>query len=190
MPSHTADLNINSTVIFSEGQVAEQLRRLERFLGIPLSLRSTTGDVVVKTDYFFGPCSIIRGTEVGRVRCRKTYKNIEDHLLFNRKVPFVNVCYAGFLIFSVPLEFQGEMIGTMFGAQILPVKVRNEADLKEHFGSTMSMVGIRDSASFLTSFANAKHLEPDLQRNAFLDFLKKFVALHLNSLQPEYQELG
>lgn len=164
--------NVNQTVTFQHGQVAELLRRLERFLGIPLSLRSNTGEVVVKTDYFFGPCSIIRGTEVGRLRCQKTYRNIEDHLLY-RKVPYVNICYAGFLIFAVPLEFQGEMIGTLFGAQILPIRLAKKPEILEQFRDPAQAVGIRDMEEFCRSFERVRNLEPDFQRISFLEFLQK-----------------
>ncbi len=175
--------NVNQTVTFQHGQVAELLRRLERFLGIPLSLRSNTGEVVVKTDYFFGPCSIIRGTEVGRLRCQKTYRNIEDHLLY-RKVPYVNLCYAGFLIFAVPLEFQGEMIGTLFGAQILPIRLSRKQEILEQFSDPAKAVGIQDMEEFCRSFDRVRNLEPDFQRISFLEFLQKigenFISMALS----------
>ena len=92
---------VNSKVKFSIGRVAELLRKMEKLMGIPLSLRSTSGEVVCKTDYFYGPCSFIRGTEKGCVRCRKVYKRIENRVI-KRKVPYVCLCYCGFLIFAVP----------------------------------------------------------------------------------------
>lgn len=164
--------NINFSVTFSQGQVPEILSRLERYLNIPLSLRSSTGETVIKTDYFYGPCSIIRATETGRVRCRKTYAGIEDKL-FRRKVPFVSFCYCGFLVFAVPLEFRGEMIGTLIGSQILPMAFPNPKDLETNFGAVVPALNIQDKHSFFLSFFQLRYLKPDLERVSFLDFLEK-----------------
>ena len=54
------DITVNAKVNFHSGRVAELLRKLEKFLGVPLSLRSTSGEVVCKTDYFYGPCYTCR----------------------------------------------------------------------------------------------------------------------------------
>ena len=170
--SQNGDLNVNQTVNFSTGQVPGILNRLEQFLGIPLSLRSITGETVVKTDYFYGPCSIVRGTESGRLRCRRTYHSIEDKLL-RRKVPFVSFCYAGFLIFSVPLNFRGEMIGTLLGSQILPQVMPHRIDLEPHFGGTCQAVQIKNSEAFYASFNKVRYLDPDFPRVSFLEFLEK-----------------
>ncbi|MBU1107484.1 MAG: PocR ligand-binding domain-containing protein [Candidatus Riflebacteria bacterium] len=163
--------NVNATVSFASGHVPEVLKKLEHFLGVALSLRSTSGEVVCKTDYFFGPCSIIRGTDRGRARCRKTYKNIEDRLL-RRKVPFVNVCYAGFLIFAVPLEFRGEMVGTLLGSQILPIEKDRNFDLEALFGHTTAALDMRNTDEFYKSFGKVRTLKPDLQRITFLQYLE------------------
>lgn len=164
--------NINSSVSFSSGHIPELLKKLEDFLGVALSLRSTTGEVVCKTDYFYGPCSIIRGTERGKLRCRKTYKNIEDRLL-RRKTPFVNVCYAGFLIFAVPLEFRGEMVGTLLGSQILPIDRDRNFDLEALFGHTAAAIGMTDTEEFYRSFSKVRTLKPDLQRLTFMQYLSE-----------------
>ncbi|MEW6712022.1 MAG: PocR ligand-binding domain-containing protein [Candidatus Riflebacteria bacterium] len=164
--------NINSKVSFASGHIPEILKKLEKFLGVALSLRSTTGEVVCKTDYFNGPCSIIRGTERGRARCRKTYKNIEDRLL-RRKKPFVNVCYAGFLVFAVPLEFRGEMVGTLLGSQILPLERDRNFSLEALFGHTAAAVGITRTEEFYKTFEKVRTLRPDLQRITFLQYLEE-----------------
>lgn len=166
------DQNINESVDFSSGQVAVILRRMEEFLGIPLSFRSSTGDTVVKTDYFFGPCSIIRGTCSGRTRCRKVYAQIEEKLL-RRKVPTVTFCYAGFLIFAVPLNFRGEMIGTLIGSQILPLEFRQAGEIETQFAPIARGLGIRDLPFFVRSFHLVRHLDPDFERVSFLLFLEK-----------------
>lgn len=164
--------NVNTRVSFSSGHIPELLKKLEQFLGVALSLRSTTGEVVCKTDYFNGPCSIIRGTERGRIRCRKTYKNIEDRLL-RRKKPFVNVCYAGFLIFAVPLEFRGEMVGTLLGSQILPLERDQSFSLEALFGHTAAAVGLTRTEEFYRTFDRVRTLRPDLQRITFLQYLEE-----------------
>lgn len=164
--------NVNKSVTFARGLVPDTLRRLEEFAGIPMSLRSISGEVVCKTDYFGGPCSIIRGTEIGRLRCRKTYASIEEKLL-RRKVPFVNICYAGFLIFAVPLELRGEMIGTLLGAQILPQKLLAHDELDGAFGGLAKGLGITDKQAFFESFKRVRFLQPDFQRISFLEFLRK-----------------
>lgn len=164
--------NINSKVSFSSGHIPELLKKMEGFLGVALSLRSTTGEVVCKTDYFNGPCSMIRGTERGCSRCRKTYKNIEDRLL-RRKKPFVNVCYAGFLIFAVPLEFRGEMVGTLLGSQILPIERDPYFSLESLFGHTAMAVGLTNTEEFYKTFERVKTLRPDLQRINFLQYLEE-----------------
>ncbi len=174
--------NVNKQVLFNSGHVPELLRKLENYLGVALSLRSNTGEVVCKTNYFQGPCSIIRGTERGRERCRKTYKTIEDRL-FRRKKPFVNVCYAGFLIFAVPLELRGEMVGTLLGSQILPVKQEKNFDLESFFGHTAAALKLTNKADFYKSFDRVKTLSPDLERITFMQYLeeigKNFVTLAL-----------
>jgi len=167
-----ADPNVNLSVTFSQGQVPDLLRKLEDFLGVPLSLRSNTGEVVCKTDYFYGPCSFIRGTESGRMRCRRTYQNIENKLL-NRKVPFVNICYAGFLIFAVPLEMQGEMIGTLLGAQIMPQGLMEASQIRSHFSPLAKDLGIYDTEGFFRTFSRVRCFEPDFQRITFMEFLAK-----------------
>ncbi|PKL47167.1 MAG: hypothetical protein CVV42_13930 [Candidatus Riflebacteria bacterium HGW-Riflebacteria-2] len=172
--------NVNSTVSFASGHIPEILKKLEQFLGVALSLRSTSGEVVCKTDYFYGPCSIIRGTDRGRIRCRKTYRNIEDRLL-RRKVPFVNICYAGFLIFAVPLEFRGEMVGTLFGSQILPIEKDRNFDLEALFGHTAAALSMRDTEEFYKSFSRVKTLKPDLQRITFLQYLEE-IGQHFISM--------
>ncbi|MFZ2958106.1 MAG: PocR ligand-binding domain-containing protein [Candidatus Ozemobacteraceae bacterium] len=164
--------NVNTSVTFAQGQVPDIMRRLEEFIGVPLSLRSSTGEVVCKTDYFCGPCSILRGTESGRTRCRRTYANIEEKLL-RRKIPFVNICWAGFLIFAVPIELQGEMIGTIFGAQIMPRETSGQEELEKGFASVATSVGISDTGPFIRSFKKVRSLEPDFQRVSFLEFLRK-----------------
>ncbi|MBF0501141.1 MAG: PocR ligand-binding domain-containing protein [Candidatus Riflebacteria bacterium] len=164
--------NVNTSVTFAKGQVPDILRRLEEFLGVPLSLRSSSGEVVCKTDYFGGPCSILRGTEPGRLRCRRTYANIEEKLL-RRKTPFVNICWAGFLIFAVPIELQGEMIGTILGAQIMPQRLSDRSAIDGAFGIAARSVGLHDLEPFFASFKHVKTLEPDFQRISFLEFLKK-----------------
>lgn len=172
--------NVNRTVSFSSGHVPELLKKLENFLGVALSLRSTTGEVVCKTDYFNGPCSIIRGTERGRLRCRKTYKRIEDRLL-RRKVPFVNVCYAGFLIFAVPLEFRSEMVGMLLGSQILPVDYPREIDTEAFFGHICAALELKATDEFYKSFSRVRVLKPDLQRITFLQYLNE-IAEHFISM--------
>lgn len=164
--------NVNANVSFSSGHIPELLKKLENFLGVALSLRSTTGEVVCKTDYFYGPCSIIRGTERGRGRCRKTYKNIEDRLL-RRKTPFVNICYAGFLIFAVPLEFRGEMVGTLLGSQILPLERDRNFDLEALFGHTTAALGMSNTEEFYRSFAKVRSLKADMQRLNFMQYLSE-----------------
>ncbi len=172
--------NINATVSFAHGHIPEVLKKLERFLGVALSLRSTSGEVVCKTDYFYGPCSIIRGTERGRIRCRKTYKNIEDRLL-RRKTPFVNVCYAGFLIFAVPLELRGEMVGTLLGSQILPIDKDRNFDVESLFGHTAAALQLTHTEDFYRSFARVKTLKPDLQRINFMQYLEE-IGQHFVSM--------
>lgn len=172
--------NVNSTVTFGSGHIPELLKQLSNFLGVALSLRSSSGEVVCKTDYFYGPCSIIRGTDRGRARCRKTYKNIEDRLL-RRKKPFVNVCYAGFLIFAVPLEFRGEMVGTLLGSQILPVEPSKEIDLEALFGHTAAALNLKNTEEFYRSFAKVKSLKPDLQRLTFMQYLEE-IGQHFISM--------
>ncbi|NCB38479.1 MAG: hypothetical protein EOM80_06880 [Erysipelotrichia bacterium] len=164
--------NVNNTISFAQGHIPELLKKLEHYLGVALSLRSNTGEVVCKTDYFYGPCSIIRGTDRGRARCRKTYKNIEDRLM-RRKTPFVNVCYAGFLIFAVPLEFRGEMVGTLLGSQILPVECDKTMDLESFFGHTAAAIDLKNTAEFYKSFSRVRTLKPDLQRITFLQYLEE-----------------
>ncbi len=176
----TKNPNVNQTVSFSSGHIPELLKKLQDFMGVALSLRSTSGDVVCKTDYFYGPCSIIRGTDKGRLRCRKTYKNIEDRLL-RRKTPFVNVCYAGFLIFAVPLEFRGEMVGTLLGSQIMPMEAMNQTDLEALFGHTAAAIGLRDQKEFYRSFSRVKSLRPDLQRLTFMQYLEE-IGQHFISM--------
>ena len=166
------DLNVNSTVTFQHGQVPHLLQKFEQLSGIALSLRSSTGEVVVKTDYFHGPCSIIRGTERGRQRCRRTYKNIEDRLL-RRKVPFVNVCYAGFLVFAAPIGFRGEMVGTLLGSQILPQQLSSRFETEVFFDHILAAVGIKDPENFYRSFQKVRYLRPDFQRETFMEFLEK-----------------
>ncbi len=164
--------NVNQTVTFAQGQVPDIIKKLEQFFNVALSLRSNSGEVVVKTDYFYGPCCILRGTERGRVRCRKTYKNIEDRLL-RRKVPFVNICYAGFLVFAVPLDFRGEMVGTLLGSQILPMRVNSKFELEAFFGHTLAALGIQDEDAFYRSFSRVKTMQPDFQRLSFMQFLQQ-----------------
>lgn len=175
-----APRNVNATVSFAHGHIPELLKKLERFLGVALSLRSTSGEVVCKTDYFYGPCSIIRGTERGRMRCRKTYKNIEDRLL-RRKAPFVNVCYAGFLIFAVPLEIRGEMIGTLLGSQILPIDKDRNFDIESLFGHTAAALQLTNTEEFFRSFSRVKTLKPDLQRINFMQYLEE-IGRHFVSM--------
>ena len=172
--------NINSQVTFASGHVAEILKKLESYLGVALSLRSNSGETVCKTDYFNGPCSIIRATDRGRERCRKTYKNIEDRLL-RRKVPFVNVCYAGFLIFAVPLEFQGEMIGTLLGSQILPFEKSQTIPIESFFSHTCAALNLKATDEFYKSFEKVKSLRPDFQRVTFLQYLNN-IGQHFISL--------
>lgn len=167
----TINPNVNATVTFAHGQVPDLLKKVEQLTGIALSLRSSCGDAVVKTDYFFGPCSIIRGTERGRQRCRRTYKNIEDRLL-RRKVPFVNVCYAGFLVFAAPIEFRGEMVGTLLGSQILPQNITTRFEREVFFDHIISAVGIKDRDSFYQSFDKVRFLNPDFERVSFMQFLE------------------
>lgn len=172
--------NVNAMVSFTHGHIPELLKKLEHFLGVALSLRSTTGEVVCKTDYFYGPCSVIRGTERGRSRCRKTYKNIEDRLM-RRKTPFVNVCYAGFLIFAVPLEFRGEMVGTLFGSQVLPIERDKNFDLESFFGHTAAALDMKNTEEFYKTFSRVKTLKPDLQRITFLQYLDE-IGRHFISM--------
>jgi hypothetical protein len=162
--------NVNRSVHFSSGQVPTILRRMERFLGIPLSLRSITGEVVAKTDYFSGPCSLIRGTDLGRLRCRNTYHSIEEKLL-RRKVPIVTFCYAGFLVFAVPLNFRGEMLGTLIGSQILPLDLPRRRDLVAHFEGTLKGLKIEQPGEFYHSFTQVRAIRPDFHRVSFLAFL-------------------
>ena len=175
LPEPAQNPNVNETVTFARGLVPDTLRRLEEFVGIPMSLRSISGEVVCKTDYFGGPCSIIRGTDQGRMRCRKTYASIETKLL-RRKVPFVNICYAGFLIFAVPLELRGEMIGTMLGAQILPERMAEAGELDRAFGGLARSLGIQDNQAFYESFKRVRRMQPDFHRVSFLEFLGKLGA--------------
>jgi ligand-binding sensor protein len=167
------DTTVNSKVNFSSGKVAQILRKLEKFLGIPLSLRSTTGEVVCKTDYFYGPCSYIRGTEIGCKRCRKVYANIERKIL-RRKVSYVCLCYCGFLIFAVPLEFRGEMVGILIGSQIL-----SEADnaydlvLQTKFANKAKELGLNDNKDFFNSFDKIKFLKEDSQKMKFLSYIEE-----------------
>ncbi len=162
--------NVNRMVKFAEGQVASILARMQEYLGISLSFRSNTGQVVVKTDYFNGPCCVIRGAQIGMQRCRRTYHMIEEKLL-RRKVPMVTVCYAGFLVFAVPLELRGEMIGSLLGSQILPVRLSSEAERRAYSLHLITSLGIEDETAFLKSYDRVRYLEPDFGRVTFLDFL-------------------
>ena len=168
---------VNSKVKFSIGRVAELLRKMEKLMGIPLSLRSTSGEVVCKTDYFYGPCSFIRGTENGCTRCRKVYKRIENRVL-KRKVPYVCLCYCGFLIFAVPLEFRGEMVGTLIGSQILPVSDKQDvSELKKKYIQIAKELGLEDTEEFSKSFDKVKTLDSDKQRPKFLSYIEE-IAQH------------
>lgn len=171
--------NINEMVSFGSGHVPALLKKLEKYLGVALSIRSTTGEVVCKTDYFYGPCSIIRATERGRQRCRKTYKNIEERLL-RRKKPFVNICYAGFLVFAVPLNFRGEMIGTLLGSQILPVEKDRNFEPELLFSHTCEALQLKADARFYKSFVKARSLTPDFQRITFLQYLEEIAENFIN----------
>ena len=172
---------VNSKVKFSIGRVAELLRKMEKLLGIPLSLRSTSGEVVCKTDYFYGPCSFIRGTDAGCKRCRKVYSRIENRVL-KRKVPYVCLCYCGFLIFAVPLEFRGEMVGTLIGSQILPVSDKNSVeDFRERFKNKAKELGLEITEGFDKSFSKVKTLDSDKQRPKFLSYLEE-IAQHFVEL--------
>lgn len=174
------DINVNQTVTFSVGQIPDLLKKIELFYGIPLSLRSNTGEAVVKTDYFYGPCSMIRGSERGRQRCKRSYKNVEDRL-FRRKTPFVNICYAGFLVFAIPLEFRGEMVGTLLGSQILPMELRARTDFVMNFEHTLLALGILDHEAFYKSFSCVRSFRPDFERVALLNFLEN-IGKHFISI--------
>ncbi|HNW36481.1 MAG TPA: PocR ligand-binding domain-containing protein [Candidatus Ozemobacteraceae bacterium] len=180
MSTHTRDLNVNQTVTFATGQIPALLKKFESFYGVPLSLRSTTGETVVKTDYFYGPCSMIRGTDRGRQRCKRSYQNVEERLL-RRKVPFVNICYAGFLVFAIPLEFRGEMVGTLLGSQILPMDLHSRSDFVMHFEHTIMALGLHDHETFYKSFACVRSFRPDFERVALLNYLdqigKHFITM-------------
>ena len=180
MAPQAKDININQTVTFAVGQIPDLLRKIERFYGIPLSLRSNTGEVVVKTDYFNGPCSLIRGSERGRQRCKRSYKNVEDRL-FRRKVPFVNICYAGFLVFAIPLEFRGEMVGTLLGSQLLPMDMRTRDELVMNFEHTLLALGIKDLEGFYRSFECVRTIRSDFERVSLLSFLDT-VGKHFMSM--------
>ena len=169
----TLDITVNSKVNFHSGKVAELLRKLEKFLGIPLSLRSSSGEVVCKTDYFYGPCSYIRGTELGCKRCRKVYANIEKKLLM-RKVPYACICYCGFLLFAVPLEFRGEMVGILFGSQVLPISGKDSvSDFREKFKRSSKELGLNNNAEFFNSFDKIRTLDDNKQRLKFLSYLEE-----------------
>ena len=164
---------VNAKVIFSSGRVAELLRKLEKFLNISLSLRSSSGEVVCKTDYFNGPCNYIRGTEVGCVRCRKVYATIERKII-RRKIPYVCQCYCGFLIFAVPLEFRGEMVGILIGSQIIPVSSKtNIEDFQKSFNSNFSKLNLSSNEEFNKSFKNIKTLDDENQRLKFLSYIEE-----------------
>jgi ligand-binding sensor protein len=164
---------VNSKVKFSIGRVAELLRKMEKLLGIPLSLRSTSGEVVCKTDYFYGPCSFIRGTDSGCERCRKVYKRIENRVI-KRKVSYVCLCYCGFLIFAVPLEFRGEMVGTLIGSQILPVSEGNTvSEFRKNFVQKAKELGLEATEEFNNSFSKVKTLDSEKQRPKFLSYLEE-----------------
>lgn len=194
--------NINSRVDFSQGRVAEILRNLEEFLGIPLSLRSTSGEVVCKTDYFYGPCSFIRGTELGCDRCRKVYQSIEKKLI-RRKIPYVCLCYSGFLVFAIPLEFRGEMVGTLFGSQIIPTSGKKNNDFRNQLANTIKETGLAETQEFLDSFNKVKTLDAEKQRQKFLQYMVEighhFVEMawadepwtnFLNEIQNKMPEFG
>lgn len=180
MAPHSKDINVNQTVTFSVGQIPDLLKKIEHFYGVPLSLRSNSGETVVKTDYFYGPCSMIRGSDRGRQRCKRSYKNVEDRL-FRRKTPFVNICYAGFLVFAVPLEFRGEMVGTLLGSQLLPMDMRSRSDLVMHFEHTLLALGITDHEAFYKSFDRVRIFRPDFERVALLSFLEN-IGKHFISM--------
>ncbi|HEY9069058.1 MAG TPA: PocR ligand-binding domain-containing protein [Candidatus Ozemobacteraceae bacterium] len=180
MTSLMRDINVNQTVSFGSGQLHLLLKRFENFYGVPLSLRSNSGETVVKTDYFYGPCSLIRGTDRGRQRCKRAYHTIEDRLM-RRKVPFVNVCYAGFLVFAIPLEFRGEMVGTLLGSQVLPMAVPTRSDLIMHFEHTIMALGLHDHENFYRSFGRVRNFNPDFERMAFLQFLEN-IGKHFISM--------
>lgn len=168
---------VNSKVKFSAGRVAELLRKMEKLLGIPLSLRSSTGEVVCKTDYFYGPCSFLRGTEIGCTRCRKVYKSIETKVL-RRKVSYVCMCYCGFLIFAVPLEFRGEMLGILIGSQILPVS--ENKDISEYYNNLKNKakeLGLIKTDEYEKSFDKIKTLDANKQRTQFLSYIEE-IAKH------------
>lgn len=165
--------SVNSQVIFSQSKVANLLRRMEQYLGIPLSIRSTTGEVVCKTDYFSGPCSFIRGTRTGCERCRKVYRNIEKKIM-RRKVPFVCLCYSGFLIFAIPLEFRGEMVGTLFGSQILPVSNDGSvSEFRQQLEASAKELSPEEKAKFYDSFDKIKTLDSNSQRVKFLNYMSE-----------------
>ena len=169
-----SDSTINAKVKFSNGRIAQVLRKLEKFLGIPLSLRSITGEVVCKTDYFYGPCSFIRGTDLGCKRCRKVYSSIEKKIL-RRKVPYACLCYNGFLVFAVPLNFRGEMIGILFGSQILPCN--DEKDVqnfkKSFIKGSAKTYELQNNDEFIASFDKLIKLDDNKQRVQFLSYLEE-----------------
>ena len=180
----TVDITINSKVKFNAGKVAELLRKLEKLLGVSLSIRSTTGEVVCKTDYCYGPCSYIRGTELGCKRCRKVYSNIGKKILM-RKVPYACFCYCGFLIFAVPLNFRGEMIGILVGSQIIPVSSDfTVSDFCDKYKRGQKILGLNNNKVFLDSFTKVKTLDNNSQRLKFLYYLEE-VSKHFVSMALE-----
>lgn len=178
--------NINKVVTFAKGHLAEVFKNIELNTQIPLAFRSTTGEVVVKTDYFNGPCSIIRGTDLGKKNCRNTYRNIEQQTLVSKSVE-MTVCYAGFVIISSPALIRDEIVGTILASQILPLSFLNEVSREFFYSNLLLSLGINNTmySQFFSTFNKVKYINLSLDQEKFTKFFQvlgtNFESLALSS---------
>ncbi len=127
-----------------------------------------------------GYCRWITQTSIGKSRCIKTYEKIEAKLE-RRQTPFVTMCYAGFLIFAVPILIDSKIIGTLFTHQLFPAPIISTSESDEKFLFLNKQLNMSLDDNLKKSFAKINWITPCKPRHMLLNYMKTIADMLLNT---------
>ncbi len=122
-------------------------------------------------------CKMIMGTEKGKTECEKAYKTAVS-LVKEQKEPIFMDCHAGFASLWVPIEVDGEIVGSITGCGGRYERGESDDELREKFAKLADDLGVKeDKDDFVKAAVDEikSVTEEEMQKRA--RYLSKLVAI-------------
>jgi len=106
------------------------------------------GNLVTKMSGAQRVCQLIMATEKGKEKCSEAYKTALG-LVKTMKEPAFMDCHAGYASLWVPIEINGEIVGSITGCGGKYDRGESKEELREKFSKLADTIEISDKEDFL-----------------------------------------